>query len=428
MWGGLLNVSSLVTPRALISLNNAYTRSSDNDARRTTGLAHSFGLANVERMTLRFVERAIRSTQLKGEHALNANHQIDWTISTSGVTRKEPDRSDLVYVQFAADGPFSWSDGNPDVARRTFGDLRENNMVYSANYRLSLGDGTDAPVLKVGGSFRTTNRAAFNRQFSIVSTLVPVGDRDERAEALFDGRYTTGSDDVFNIINVAEDGVYDASERLAAGYLMTEIPLGSRFRVIAGARVENADIEVSTALSNGGRFVSSLNNLDVLPAIVVNIKVGERSQLRASASQTLARPEYRELSPVQYLEVVGGQITRGNGDLVRTLIQNYDLKFESFLSTGELISVGVFAKYFEIVYMTALFGRMMPALFVGRTLPYALGLQRERTASQFAAEHRAGGSTVSSFVERVLAHESRRVAAGASLRFGSTLLLVARRR
>ena len=88
----------------------------------------------------------------------------------------------------------------------------------------------------------------------------------------------------------------------------------------------------------------------------------------------------------------------------------------------------VFAKYFEIVYMTALFGRMMPALFVGRTLPYALGLQRERTASQFAAEHRAGGSTVSSFVERVLAHESRRVAAGASLRFGSTLLLMARRR
>lgn len=346
-WGGLLNLSAMVTPRTLISLNNTYTRSADNDARRTSGPAFSFGLANVERMTLRFVERSIRSTQLKGEHALTGRQQLDWQVSTSGVSRLEPDRSDLVYAQFTADGPFSWSDGNPDVARRTFGELAENNMFYAANYRLQLGAAADAPVLKFGGAFRTTDRSAFNRQFSIVSTLVPVADRGRAAEELFDGRYTSGSDDIFNIINVAEDGVYDASERLGAGYMMAEMPIGFRFRVIAGARVENADINVSTALSNNSRFVSRLNNTDVLPALVLNVQLGNRSQLRASASQTLARPEYRELSPVQYLEVVGGQITRGNGDLVRTLIQNYDLKYEAFLASGELFSVGVFAKRFD---------------------------------------------------------------------------------
>ena len=347
MWGGLLNLSSLVTPRSLISLNNAYTRSSDNDARRTSGEAFSFGLASVERMTLRFVERAIRSTQLKGEHAINARNQFDWAFSTSGVTRKEPDRSDLVYVQFAADGPYSWSDGNPDVARRTFGDLSENNLVYAANYRYAFGETSEAPVVKVGASYRTTARSAFNRQFSIVSSAVPIGDRALTAEQLFDGRYTTDDDDVFSIINVAEDGVYDASEQLSAAYLMTELPIGFRFRVIAGARVEDADIEVSTALSNNNRFVSRLQNVDVLPALVLNIQLGNRSQLRLSASQTLARPEYRELSPVQYLEVVGGQITRGNGDLTRSLIQNYDLKYEAFLASGELVSIGVFAKRFD---------------------------------------------------------------------------------
>jgi len=50
---------------------------------------------------------------------------------------------------------------------------------------------------------------------------------------------------------------------------------------------------------------------------------------------------------VQYLEVVGGQITRGNGDLVRTLIQNADLKWELFPAPGEVVSVGVFAKRFD---------------------------------------------------------------------------------
>lgn len=345
--GGLLNLSTMIGSRSLLALNNTYTRSSDNDARRTSGEAFAFGLANVERMTLRFVERAIRSTQLKGEHALTASQNFDWTVSTSGVVRKEPDRSDLVYAQFSGAGDFAWSDGNPDVARRTFGDLREDNMFYAANYKIALGRSPDAPTLKMGGAYRTTDRAAFNRQFSIVSTFVPTEDRTRRAEDLFDGRYTSGNDNVFNIINAAEDGVYDASERLTAGYLMTEVPLGYRVRLIAGARVEDADIRVSTALSNNNRFVSTLQNVDVLPAVVLNVQLGNRSQLRFSASQTLARPEYRELSPVQYLEVVGGQITRGNGDLVRTLIQNYDVKFESFLASGELFSIGVFAKHFD---------------------------------------------------------------------------------
>lgn len=347
MWGGIMNFSSMITPRTLLSLNNAYTRSSDNDARRTAGPAYSFGLANVERMTLRFVERAIRSTQLKGEHAISPRHQLDWTFSTSGVSRKEPDRSDLVYVQFAGNGPYSWSDGNPDVARRTFGDLSESNLVYTANYKFSFGETSEAPVIKLGAAYRTTGRSAFNRQFSLVSNAIPDSTRSLSAEQLFDGRYTTDADDQFNIINVAEDGVYDASERLTAGYLMTELPIGYRFRLIAGARVEEAQIRVSTALSNNNRFVSSLNNVDVLPALVLNVALGNRSQLRLSASQTLARPEYRELSPVQYLEVVGGQITRGNGDLVRSLIQNYDIKYEAFLASGELFSVGVFAKNFD---------------------------------------------------------------------------------
>jgi hypothetical protein len=346
-WGGLLNFSSLVTPRTLLSWNNTYTRSSDNDARRSSGPAYNFGLAEVERMTLRFVERAIYSSQLKGEHSLTARQQFDWTASTAGVSRKEPDRSDLVYVQFGGAGDFAWSDGNPDVARRTFGDLQENNVYGAVNYRYQFGDGSDAPLVKVGAAYRTTNRSAFNRQFSIISTLVPVTDRSRPAEELFDGRFTSGNDDVFNIINVAEDGIYDASERLGAAYVMTEIPFGYRVRLIAGARVEDADITVSTALSNASRFESRLQNVDVLPAIVLNVQVGSRSQLRASASQTLARPEYRELSPVQYLEMVGGQVTRGNADLVRTLIQNYDLKFESFLASGELFSIGLFAKRFD---------------------------------------------------------------------------------
>ncbi len=346
-WGGMFNLSSLITSNTRISLNNTYTRSADSDARRTAGESFTFSLATIERQTLRYVERAIRSSQLKGEHTIGTRQNLDWTASTAGVIRKEPDRSDLVYAQFGTGQPFSWSDGNPDVARRTFGDLREDNWSFSSNYKLALTSGVDAPVVKIGGTFRSTERDAVNRQFSIVSTFVPTADRSRPAEELFDGRFTSGDDNVFNIINVAEDGVYNATERVTAGYLMTELPFGSRFKLIAGARVENAVIDVNTSLSNGNFFNSGLDNLDVLPAIVLNVKTNDVGQLRLSASQTLARPEYRELSPVQYLEVVGGQITRGNADLVRTLIQSFDVKYELFPNAGEVLSIGAFVKRFD---------------------------------------------------------------------------------
>jgi outer membrane receptor protein involved in Fe transport len=346
-WGGMMNLSSLFGSGSLITLNNTFTRSADNEARLSEGSAFAFSGGNIQRMTLRFVERAIRSSQLAGEHQVGIRDQLSWSLASAGVRRREPDRSDLVYAQFVADGPYEWSDGNPDVARRTYADLQESNWSANLNFRHAFGEGSDAPAVKVGGAYRNTSREAFNRQFSIISTTVPAADRVLSAEELFDGRYTSGSDDVFNILNVAQDGVYNASERLVAGYAMAEVSFLGRFRLIAGGRVEHARIRVGTDLSNGSTFESELDDTDLLPAALLNVQVGDRSQLRISASQTLARPEYRELSPMQYLEVVGGNITRGNESLVRSLIQNLDVKWELYPDAGEVISVGLFAKRFE---------------------------------------------------------------------------------
>src|SRR5690606_10294571 len=68
--------------------------------------------------------------------------------------------------------------------------------------------------------------------------------------------------------------------------------------------------------------------------------------IRASASQTLARPEYREIAPVAGRDVLGGEQFRGNPDLARTLIRNFDLRWEWYPNAGEVLSFGVFAKSF----------------------------------------------------------------------------------
>jgi hypothetical protein len=84
----------------------------------------------------------------------------------------------------------------------------------------------------------------------------------------------------------------------------------------------------------------------VLPAASLNIDLTENQKIRLSASQTLARPEYREIAPICYRAGLGEEQRCGNPDLRRTLIQNYDIRWERYPETGEIMSVALFAKHF----------------------------------------------------------------------------------
>jgi TonB-dependent receptor len=66
--------------------------------------------------------------------------------------------------------------------------------------------------------------------------------------------------------------------------------------------------------------------------------------LRGGFSRTLARPQFRELSPFEFTDVTGGRSSVGNPDLKRTLITNYDVRYEWFLTPTDLVALSVFHK------------------------------------------------------------------------------------
>jgi outer membrane receptor protein involved in Fe transport len=70
-------------------------------------------------------------------------------------------------------------------------------------------------------------------------------------------------------------------------------------------------------------------------------------QLRLGASQTVSRPEFRELAPFEYTDVQGGFAARGNPNLDRAKILNADIALEWYLSPSEIFSVGFFYKLFD---------------------------------------------------------------------------------
>ena len=353
LWGGLLNLSTSVGAHSKIELNNTYNRTADNQSHLDWGTLEEFAqVDSVRRSSLRYVERTVRSNQLRGEHRLFGDHDLDWSITSSAVTRSEPDRADLAYgYEFAPSGerlPLAWLGFIPGAARRTSSDLAENVLSGDASYAIAFGAATSPTTVRVGGAWRATERDANSLSYNLRAVGLGPEQRAAGPEELFYGEYTQGDATGIMLEPNSAGGFYRAEDEVTAAFAMADVPLlDSRLRLIGGARVERWDLGMDVEPTSGSVLRIERTNTDVLPSLALNATIGERHTLRLSASRTLARPEYRELAPISYRDMLGEREVFGDSSLVRTLVENYDARWEFYPSPAEVLSVGVFVKRFD---------------------------------------------------------------------------------
>ena len=340
LWGGLANLSTTLGASGRLRFNNTFSRSADNEARVEAGTDENFGLP-LEISRLRFVERTVWSSQLAGEHERD-RRRLEWSVTGSGVSRQEPDRSEAVYA-IDEDGGRPFLLAYPEAAVRTFGDLREYGLAGDADYLLRFGGSRDHSI-KLGLLGRYTTREAANDVYSLSADLTRE-QRELAPAAIF--ALAADETSAFRATPLSQGGSYDASDVVGAAYAMVDYALSDRMRLVGGARLETQRLEISAAETFGRPTTTDRVYTDVLPSLALNVRLSERQNLRLSVSQTLARPEYREIAPVQSRDVIGGEIFRGNPELERSLIQNADARWEWYPNAGEVLSLGVFAKNFR---------------------------------------------------------------------------------
>jgi outer membrane receptor protein involved in Fe transport len=343
LWGGLANLQTLLGTHSKIALNTTYNRTADDEARFETGFSENLGQEfQIQRM--RYVERSVFSSQLAGEHQIGPQHKIKWSGTFSGVRRSEPDRSEFVMQIEPGQSP-AWFSVSNEGAVRTFGDLEENGFEGNLSYALSFGAPGRQHTLEFGGLASRRERDASNLAYAISANLDGPS-RQLAPEEIFDGRFHENGQAVFRITPVSQGGSYAAEDRLFAGYAMLDWGLTEVLRVVGGARLERSLLDLEATSTIGRPTRSTPEYTDVLPALSVTWKLSDTQNLRLSGSQTLSRPEYRELANVQFREVLGGDNVIGNPDLRRTLVRNVDLRWEWYPSANEAISVALFGKDF----------------------------------------------------------------------------------
>jgi len=330
----------------------------------------------------KFEERNLVTHQFEGSHKLGdgtrdqfpiferlfswvpTEAKVTWFYSESKATTDIPNEATFSYdtrtdtstgaVLSQSVSPIS------NAADYRFTDLedrvRDNGWEFSWPFEFGL----NKIEIRGGGRHSDKVRSYRQRQFG----LGPIGA----------GAGLTGSiEEVFsdeNILNPANNFVFSRQGTNNQSYLaatMTDAAFGiadwsydETWRVSAGARYEDYR-QVALDWNPEGRSESSpqvptdpevlkrgtFESDEVYPAASLTYTsdwLAETFQLRFGWSQTVVRPDLREITDASYIDPVTDILTRGNSGVVPADVDNYDLRSEWRFSGGDSITATLFLK------------------------------------------------------------------------------------
>lgn len=357
LWGGMLNLSYKFSDNHKMGFNIIHNRSGESYGRYLIGEVPSDGLGRFrETRTLHFLERSLTSPQLRGEHYFPAflRLKVDWLSSLAISTQDEPDLRFFTnsYEPDASIGSqYEIRPSEYKVPARFYRDMNQTNIDNKINFEIPFEYLGLASKFKFGASylykFRDFNeqRVDYKTQVNYFNGSVEeylqdkyIGQSHPAWEA--ENRYGLYIDNATDIKNS-----YEANEKVMGLYGMVDMPLFSRIRVVAGVRFETTDQE---SISDNPEFpVARLEENDVLPSVNLTWAVTPNSNFRAAYYRTLARPSFREFSYTDWEDYSVSRKYVGNPELRRTLTDNFDLRWETFMQPGELLSVSAFYKNFQ---------------------------------------------------------------------------------
>lgn len=315
--------------------DNYYNRTLDNTSRlQTVSLRSSF--AN---------QRSLYTGQLEGDHVITQSGiKFKWNGNFAVNHKTQPDFRTAQYVKSSSDPsePYEMDD---DDTRRFFSTLQDYTAGAQGSFTVPFNMGGQKQTFKFGGGtvtrFRDFKARVFRYRPASEGTDISIPYNEAflpaniNANGLYLDEQTQNTDKYFGV------------SALNSGYVMFDNKVGANLRVIWGVRAEYFEQFLTTKDLSLKRVVVNTEKWDFLPSVNLTYSLNSKNQLRVSASQTVARPEFREIAPFQFFDYEQIWGISGETELKRTSILNGDIRYEFYPKSGELISVGVLAKRFK---------------------------------------------------------------------------------
>lgn len=361
--GSYLSLSYQLAANHEITLSGLYNNDVSVFGRDQQGVSAEVGLANLYRSrTMGEKTRSMRNGQFRGTHVFPTlkGSKLEWV---AGYTQSAQDEPDLRFFSDHVAFFYDETEGNEEVRfdRSSYGfpnhffrDLTDNKYDFKIDYKQPLG--VKGNYVKFGGLVSRKDRVFNEYRFKAAKDAdprsVPGTERDYTdffnnfgfLSTDANGDYVVDNSGNFFDNDTKLQNLYTGNENISAAYAMAVLKLTPKMKSVFGARVENTDIQVNSADTSFP--VGTIQSLDLLPSLNLVYELTNNSNLRFAASQTLARPNMREMAPFFSIDFLGGFLFTGNPELERTLVRNLDLRWENYRPNGEMIAVSVYYKSF----------------------------------------------------------------------------------
>jgi outer membrane receptor protein involved in Fe transport len=310
---------------------------------------------------LQWVEREILSNQLQGDHYFPAFNElvINWRYSDIIATREAPDTRSYRYDG----GEFSSRvDGN----MRSFDILEDNASELGIDLTMVLyGPRNSIITPKLGYVSSEKERESEIRRFGFAFNGSIANDNQLLLRPL---------EEILSPENITEKGFvireltrptdsYRANNSLEAFYGQVEFNFDDRLRLTFGGRQEDFE-QVTTTFDlfrPSASVVADLSRKEFLPAFSATY-IHYDHQFRFAYSETVSRPDFRELSMSPFINPETGREIFGNPNLDITSITNFDFRWEWYFGFADYVSAGVFYKEFVDPIEAVIFSPVDPRI------------------------------------------------------------------
>lgn len=345
--GSTTNLSYKLNENHKFLFKNFFSKDSSDETRTYTGYNDDFA-ENVFDQRLRYIEQTVYSGQVSGEHFIPAlDGLFEWRLAYSRADRDEPDLREVLYLYNQTVQAFRFREDTQSGLRQ-FIESTDKIWEPGVDFTKFFYAGPVTGSFKVGASYTQRDRY-FNSRKLRFNQKTSIGvDLTLDPESLFTPQYIGPNFELQEDTRATDH--YLGDQDIKAGYGMVDVFLGSKWRVIGGMRFEDS-VQI---LNSFDPFAADLTVIqrrreerDYLPSVNVIYALTPQQNIRAAYSQTLSRPNFRELAPFEFTDVTGGNAVKGNENLIRTQIDNYDLRWDYFPGTTEVISTSFFYKNFK---------------------------------------------------------------------------------
>lgn len=335
-----------------VTLTGLLIRSTSKDAQSQAGFDSNvdpIGLTTTLNESTAWYERQLGSLQLAGEHTMG-NFGLKWRGAYAQSTRDAPYEREVEYDVTNNVAAYSRQNQN----RTRFSELTDEVLSggVDGSYTLALTEQRDA-VFSAGYAYANTVREYELLTFIFGGPAIQPTPTDTFQFGRVDFLFSPDNIDPlrFEIFeNTGTDDAYKGRLTVDAAYAAVDVEILPLIRAAVGVRYEEGTQIVRT----GNRFGEAvqagqvtIQNEYLLPAATLTWNFAEDLQFRLGYSQTIARPQFRELAFSQYLDPETDRSYRGNPFLTDSELKNFDTRLEYYFGRNQFVTAGAFYKQIE---------------------------------------------------------------------------------